>query len=142
MQGITKLAQGRLSAGLIDQLMAAKLSDVPQKWMDDLVAEYKKRRDVIYTHLSKIPGVALSKPEGAFYTMVTLPVDNAENFCKFLLQDFRIDNETVMLAPGNGFYNDKEMGKKQVRVVYVLNGSALNHEFRSWFQNLILDRPE
>jgi aspartate aminotransferase len=121
MQGITKLAQGRLSAGLIDQHMAAKLNEVPASWISEVVSEYKKRRDIIYEGLSTIPGVKLSQPEGAFYTMVTLPVADAEDFCKFLLEDFRVDNATVMLAPGNGFYQNPDDGKTQVRLAYVLN---------------------
>lgn len=125
IQGITKLAQGRLSAGLIEQHMAAKLTEVPASWIQEVVTEYKKRRDIVYSHLSKIPGVKLSIPEGAFYTMVTLPVSDAEDFCKFLLEDFRINNETVMLAPGNGFYQNPEHGKTQVRLAYVLHEADL-----------------
>jgi aspartate aminotransferase len=130
MQGITKLAQGRLSAGLVDQHMAAALTEVSQKWIKDVVKEYKKRRDIIYDSLSKIPGVKLSQPEGAFYSMVTLPVDDAEKFCVFLLEKFRVDNATVMLAPGNGFYQDPKMGKKQVRIAYVLNEADLKESVK------------
>lgn len=125
MQGVIKLAQGRLSAGLIEQHMAAKLTEVPMSWIKQVVVEYKKRRDIVYQHLSKIPGVKLSTPEGAFYTMVTLPVEDAEDFCRFLLEEFRVNNETVMMAPGHGFYQNPDMGKKQVRIAYVLNETDL-----------------
>jgi aspartate aminotransferase len=123
--GIIKLAQGRLSGGLIDQIMAANMTAVPPEWTASVKKEYQKRRDLIYSDLSKIPGVKLTKPEGAFYTMVTLPVDNAEAFCIFLLQKFRINNETVMMAPGAGFYQSPGLGVNQVRLAYVLNETDL-----------------
>lgn len=124
--GIIKLAQGRLSGGLIDQIMAANLLSVPEEWMTTVREEYRKRRDLIFSELPKIPGVRLTKPEGAFYTMVTLPVENAEAFCIFLLEKFRINNETVMLAPGAGFYQSAGLGIDQVRLAYVLNEQDLN----------------
>lgn len=130
MAGLIKLAQGRLSGGLIDQKMAATLKHVPQSWLDKVRIEYKKRRDTVYSEMSKIPGVKLTKPEGAFYTMATLPVDDAEKFCIFLLQKFRVDNETVMLAPGGGFYQTMNAGKNQVRIAYVLNVDDLKKSMR------------
>lgn len=117
---VTKLAQSRLSAGLIDQLMAAKLTKVPYLYTKKVIEEYQRRRDVIYEGLSKIDGVFLTKPEGAFYTMVSLPVKNAERFAIFLLTDFRLNNQTVMLAPGQGFYQTPNGGLNQVRIAYVL----------------------
>lgn len=125
MKGMIKLAQGRLSGGLIDQIMAARMGNVPQQWLTDVREEYRKRRDCIYSGLRQIPGVTLSKPEGAFYTMVTLPVSNAEDFCIFLLETFRLDNRTVMLAPGAGFYQNAAAGVRQVRIAYVLNTADL-----------------
>lgn len=126
IQGILKIAQGRLSGGLIDQVMSAKLTKVPQSYIESVRKEYQKRRDVIYNGLSSVPGVFLTKPEGAFYTMVELPVDNAEKFCIFLLDTFRKNNATVMLAPGSGFYASPKKGINQVRIAYVLNTAALN----------------
>ncbi len=123
--GAVKMAQSRLSAGLIDQLMAAKLTKVSPAYTQKVVTEYQKRRDVIFKGLSKIPGVFLAKPEGAFYTMVNLPVTDAEDFCTFLLKDFRLNNATVMLAPGTGFYSSPGMGQSQVRIAYVLNAEDL-----------------
>ena len=123
--GVIKIAQSRLSAGIIEQIIAAKISELPASYMFDMIAEYKKRRDVLYEELQKIPGVFLTKPEGAFYTMVSLPVEDAEQFCIYLLQEFRIHNETVMLAPGAGFYETTETGKNQVRIAYVLNAGDL-----------------
>lgn len=120
MAATLKMAQGRLSAGLIDQVMATKLTEVPDSYTQAVIKEYQKRRDVIYEGLSKINGVFLAKPEGAFYTMVSLPVKNAEDFAIFLLEKFRLNNETVMLAPGAGFYGTPNQGLNQVRIAYVL----------------------
>ncbi len=125
MAAVLKLAQSRLSAGLIDQLMAAKLLKVSKSYTNQVVKEYQKRRDLIYKGLLSIEGVFLAKPEGAFYTMVSLPVENAEDFAIFLLTTFRLNNETVMLAPGAGFYSSKNQGLNQVRIAYVLNTDDL-----------------
>lgn len=125
IKGITKLAQVRLSGGLIDQEMASHLTEVPDSYIEDVKNEYKKRRDVLYEGLTAIEGVEMSVPEGAFYTMVTLPVENAEEFSIFLLKDLRVDNETVMLAPGAGFYATEGEGKNQVRIAYILNTEDL-----------------
>lgn len=125
IDGCIKLAQGRLSAGLIEQAMATKLTEIPETYTEEVVAQYQKRRDVLYDELKKIPGVKFARPEGAFYTMVDLPVDNAEKFCIFLLEKFRLNNETVMLAPGSGFYQTGGMGDTEVRIAYVLNEDEL-----------------
>ncbi len=125
LKGAIKLAQSRLSAGFIEQVMAAKLTQVKQSYIDAVRIEYQKRRDVLYEGLMKIPGVFLAKPEGAFYSMVSLPVKDAEDFAIFLLKEFRINNETVMLAPGGGFYGTKGKGQDQVRIAYVLNTQDL-----------------
>lgn len=121
MDGILRIAQGRLSAGLIGQVMAAKLTDIKDDYFKKINKEYWTRRDVLYEGLRKIPGVFLAKPEGAFYTIVKLPVKDAEKFCKWLLTDFRYKKATVMLSPAAGFYHNPELGKNQVRIAYVLN---------------------
>jgi len=118
--GSLKFAMSRLSGGLIDQYVGARLVDVPEEYTKNMQTEYKKRRDVMYEALKKIEGVSVSKPEGAFYIMAELPVADAEDFCIYLLEEFRDNNETVMLAPGYGFYLDPEKGKKTVRIAYVL----------------------
>lgn len=120
ISGVIKIAQSRLSAGLVDQIMASKLTSVPTSYTKKVIQEYKKRRDLVYNVLSKIPGIFCKKPEGAFYMMVSLPVKNAEDFAIFLLKKFRLDNETVMLAPGAGFYQNKTISN-EVRIAYVLN---------------------
>ena len=125
MAGVLRIAQGRLSSGIIDQMIASKLTDVSDDWFILTHAEWEKRRDVLYEGLKKIPGVVIPKPEGAFYTIVGLPVNDAEDFCKWLLTDFRDHGETVMVAPAAGFYATKGLGKNEVRIAYVLNTKDL-----------------
>lgn len=130
MEGALRIAQGRLSAGLVDQIMAAKLTSVPPSYFQDVHKEYQKRRDVLYKGLKSIPGVGVPKPEGAFYCIVGLPVKNSEDFCKFLLTDFHLNGETIMLAPAAGFYATEGLGKNEVRVAYVLNVKDLQKSIR------------
>lgn len=123
--GVTKIANSRLSGGLIDQLLAAKLSEVPDSYLQSVHKEYMSRRDLIYKGLKKIPGIEVSKPEGAFYVMVGLPVKDAEAFCLWLLKDFRNNNQTLMLAPAPGFYLTPGKGSNEVRMAYVLDKKLL-----------------
>ncbi len=125
MAGVLRVAQGRLSAGFIDQAVAAKLTEVPSSYLAKVNKEYEKRRDFLYEGLKSIEGVVMPKPEGAFYAIVGFPIDDAEDFCKWLLTDFRHNNETVMLAPAAGFYATPGLGKSQVRIAYVLNVQKL-----------------
>ncbi len=125
LAGVLRMAQGRLSAGLIDQLVASELTEVTDDYLYKVHQEYNKRRDVLYKGLKTIPGVIVPKPEGAFYAIVGLPVDDAEKFCRWLLTDFRDRNETVMFAPASGFYATPGLGTKEVRIAYVLNVKAL-----------------
>lgn len=125
MTGVLRMAQGRLSAGLVDQALAAKLTEVPQSYLNAVKKEYEERRNVLFDGLKTTPGVTVSKPEGAFYTIVGLPVADAEDFCRWLLTDFRDNNETVMLAPAAGFYATPDLGKNEVRIAYVLNTKSL-----------------
>lgn len=125
MKGVVKLAQTRLSAGLIDQEMASVMNEIPDSYIEGVRIEYKKRRDVLYSGLTAVPGIEMAKPEGAFYSMVKLPVENAEDFAIFLLKDFRVNNETVMVAPGSGFYGTPGKGESEIRIAYVLNSDDL-----------------
>lgn len=125
MAGVLRVAQGRLSAGLVDQAAAAQLTKVPDSYFTQVHAEYTKRRDLLYAGLSEIPGVVIPKPEGAFYTIVGLPVKSADHFCEWLLTDFRLENETVMLAPAAGFYASPGKGTNEVRIAYVLGTKKL-----------------
>lgn len=126
LSGVLAVAQGRLSSGYVDQMIAAKLVDVPDSYLEEVHAEYDKRRNVLYEGLKSIPGVVIPKPEGAFYTIVGLPVKNAEDFCKWLLTDFRDNNETFMIAPAAGFYATPGKGTNEVRIAYVLNTTAIS----------------
>jgi aspartate aminotransferase len=126
MAGVLRMAQGRLSSGLIDQIMASKLVDVPQSYTDAVQKEYQMRRDVLFAELAKIDAITLPpKPEGAFYAIVGLPVHDAEEFCTYLLTTFRDHNETIMLAPAGGFYGTHGMGKNEVRIAYVLHCDSI-----------------
>lgn len=121
MSGALRMGQLRLSSGFIEQAMAAKLTEVPPNYISGVQAEYQRRRDTVYSGLKAIPGVVIPHPEGAFYIMVGLPIKDSEHFCSWLLTDFRDRSETVMLAPGPGFYATPELGKNEVRLAYVLN---------------------
>ncbi|MBQ5344777.1 MAG: pyridoxal phosphate-dependent aminotransferase [Acidaminococcaceae bacterium] len=115
-----KLCQARLCAPAVEQVGAAALYDTPASYLDEVNKEYKKRRDTIAAGLAKIPGLVSSQPKGAFYVMVKFPVDDAEKFAIWMLQDFEKDGETVMIAPGNGFYATPGKGIDEARLAYVL----------------------
>ena len=117
----TKIAQARLAAATIEQYAASFLDQVPLSYFTTVKQEYQLRRDTLMAELAKIPGVKFSRPEGAFYLIAELPIDNAEEFCKFLLEEFSEKQETVMLAPAADFYVTPGQGKNQVRIAYVLN---------------------
>ena len=125
MHGVLRIAQGRLSSGLVDQLMASKLTKVEDSYIEGVQKEYEKRRNVLYEELKTIPGLIIPKPEGAFYTIVKLPIDDAEDFAAYLLTTFRDNNETIMIAPATGFYVTVGMGKDEIRIAYVLNIKSL-----------------
>jgi len=115
-----RMAQGRLSPPGLAQFIAVGADDLGDEYTREIVDEYRRRRDVLYEGLRSIPGVELSKPEGAFYCMPRLPVANAEDFCVWLLSEFEHEGATVMLAPASGFYASSH-GVSEVRIAYVLN---------------------
>ncbi len=116
-----KLCQARLCAPTVEQIGSAALYDTPASYLEEVNKEYKKRRDTIAAGLAKIPGLVSSQPKGAFYVMVKFPVDDAEKFAIWMLQDFDVNGETVMIAPGNGFYATPGKGVDEARLAYVLN---------------------
>lgn len=118
---LIKACQGRLCAPILEQVGAAALYTTPVSYLEEVNQEYKNRRDTISTALAKIPGVKASDPKGAFYVMASLPVDDAEKFAIWTLENFDIDGETVMFAPGNGFYSTPGTGVNEARLAYVLN---------------------
>lgn len=125
MAQIMKLCQSRLCVPTLEQVGASKLVDVSPKYMENAFKEYQKRRDIVYEALQEMDGVLCKKPKGAFYMIAKLPVDNAEDFVKWLLTDYDLDGETVMLAPAEGFYATKGLGRNEVRISYVLKEEDL-----------------
>lgn len=119
MQAALKIAQARLSVATLDQIGAAALYDVEPDYFAATREEYRRRRDICYQKLLEIPGVVTCEPQGAFYTMAKLPVDNAEDFQMYLLNEFQEHGETVMFAPGSGFYATEGAGRSEIRIAYV-----------------------
>lgn len=117
---VMKYCQARLSPPLLGQIVAEASIEGTEMYAKECFDEYKARRDFFIKGLNEIPGVYSPKPEGAFYTVVKLPVADTEDFCRWCLTDFRLNGETVMMAPAAGFYSNPELGKNQVRMAYVL----------------------
>lgn len=125
MQAVLKLAQARLSSPQVEQWMAQAAHAMPDDYLPSVLEEYRSRRDVVYEALQAMDGVTCRRPEGAFYTIPELPIDNAEHFAKWLLTDFSHEGETVMVAPAAGFYATPGLGTKQIRIAFVLEVNAL-----------------
>ena len=115
-----KFAQARLSPPGLGQIAAEASIDTPADYFEGVNKEYTARRNYMVEALNKIPGVYCPKPKGAFYTVVKLPVDDADKFAQWLLEDFEYNNQTVMIAPASGFYSTPDSGKNEVRIAYVL----------------------
>jgi aspartate aminotransferase len=120
-----KFAQARLSPPGLAQIMGEAAVDLPDHYFDEPKAEYMARRNLLVQRLNAMPGVFCPNPGGAFYAMAKLPIDDADKFCQWLLEDFSYKNQTVMLAPATGFYGTPGLGKTEVRLAYVLNLEAL-----------------
>jgi aspartate aminotransferase len=120
-----KFAQARLSPPTVDQFAAAAALQTPAPEMRAMIDSYRARRDVIVAGLNQIPGVSCPTPTGAFYLVTDLPVADAEDFCIFMLRDFDLAGETVMMAPAEGFYATPGLGRNQVRIAYVLEPEKL-----------------
>ena len=116
-----KYCQARLSVATLDQTAAAALYSVGPDYFAAVREEYKRRRDTVVEGLQKIPGVICECPHGAFYLMAALPVDDADTFQQWLLEEFEDHGETVMFAPGAGFYQTEGNGRNEIRIAYVLN---------------------
>jgi aspartate aminotransferase len=115
-----RLAQARLSPPGLAQLVALGIPELPADYAQGIVREYQARRDVLFEGLSRLPGVFLRKPEGAFYFIARLPVEDSEDFAAWLLSDFSHEGATVMVAPAPGFYATPGLGRDEVRIAYVL----------------------
>lgn len=120
-EAVMKFCQARLSPPLLGQIVAEASIEGNEEYSADVYEQYVERRKCLVDGLNRIPGVYSPIPMGAFYTMVRLPVDDAEKFCKWCLTDFDYEGETIMMAPGNGFYSTPGMGRDEVRIAYALN---------------------
>lgn len=120
-----KFAQARLSPPTFGQLAGEAALSTPQSYFDEVSTEYVQRRDLLIEGLNKIEGVICPKPKGAFYCIAQLPVDNADKFAQWLLEEFDHEGKTLMVAPAAGFYSTPNTGTNQVRIAYVLNQEAL-----------------
>jgi aspartate aminotransferase len=124
---VLKLCQSRLCVPTLEQEGAIELYKLDESYYEKVRKEYNKRRDVLFEKLREIDGVICHPPKGAFYTIVTLPVEDAEDFVIWLLRDFHYNNKTVMMAPAEGFYATPGLGKNQVRLAYVINEEDLRN---------------
>jgi aspartate aminotransferase len=124
-QSVLKFAQARLCPPTIEQKMALAAYRMGRSYFDPVQKEYQHRRDVLYEGLKDIPGIVIKKPQGAFYYIVRLPIEDSEHFVRWMLTDFHLDNETVMVAPAQGFYSTSGKGTDEVRIAYVLKEEDL-----------------
>ena len=118
---VLKLCQGRLCVPTLEMIGAAELYKTPKSYLEEVNKEYCKRRDTLYEEIMKIPGVVCEKPTGAFYMVVKLPVENAEDFVIFMLKEFRHNGATTMATPAENFYATPGLGRDEVRLAYILN---------------------
>ena len=124
---VMKFCQARLSPPLIGQIAANASLSANSSYMQRSFDEYKSRRDFLIEGLNKIPGVYSPMPQGAFYTLAQLPVEDADKFCSWCLSDFRYEGQTIFMAPASGFYVTPGLGKNEVRIAYVLNKNDLGN---------------
>lgn len=122
---VLKFAQARLCPPTLEQKAALSLYRMGMGYFEPIRDEYQRRRDVLFEGLSEIPGIVMDKPQGAFYIIVQLPIKDSEHFVRWMLTDFRLDNETVMVAPAQGFYSTPGKGTNEVRIAYVLKESDM-----------------
>ena len=123
---VMKFAQARLSPPGLAQILGEAAVDLPAEYFDEPKAEYLRRRNLLVNRLNAMPGVFCPNPGGAFYAIARLPIDDSDKFCQWLLEDFRYNDQTVMLAPATGFYGTAGLGMNEVRLAYVLNMEALD----------------
>lgn len=125
MQTALKFAQARLSPPTYAQIASEAALETPQSYFDDVKKEYEERRNILISELNKLEGVVVAQPQGAFYCIAQLPIDNADTFAQWLLEDFNLNGETVMVAPAAGFYATEGLGTNQIRIAYVLEKEDL-----------------
>ena len=120
-----KFAQARLSPPTFAQIASEAALETPQSYFDDVIKEYKERRNILIENLQQIPGVKVGVPKGAFYCIVELPVENSDHFAQWLLEEFDYKGETIMVAQAAGFYSTNGVGLNQIRIAYVLKKEDL-----------------
>ncbi|WP_445710810.1 pyridoxal phosphate-dependent aminotransferase [Flavobacterium sp.] len=125
MTAAMKFAQARLSPPTYAQIASEAALDTPQSYFDEVITEYKERRDILIAELNKIEGVQVATPKGAFYCIAKLPINDANNFAQWLLETYDLNGETIMVAPAAGFYSSPNVGLDEVRIAYVLKKEAL-----------------
>ena len=126
LERLLKYGQFRLSAPGLGQILAEAAIDIDSSYLENVTAEYDRRRKHLYQRLSAIPGVECYLPEGAFYFFARLPIDQADHFCQWLLESFSHENQTILLSPGSGFYATPGLGENEIRIAYVLNTEDLD----------------
>ena len=130
IQTCLKFALARLSPPTLALIAANHALNSREDYIENVIKEYSKRREVIINELSQIDNIKFSNPMGAFYSIIKLPVENAEDFAKFLLTDFSYKNQSVMLSPASGFYSSENYGKDEVRIAFVLNSEKLKNAIK------------
>lgn len=123
---LLRYAETRLSPPSFGQMLGEAMLETDAAYFETVKNEYQRRRDLLFTRLRQMPGVTCYRPDGAFYVFAKLPVDSGDRFCRWLLEEFSLDNQTVMLAPGSGFYATPGAGRQEVRIAYVLNLADLD----------------
>ena len=132
-----KFAQARLSPPSLAQIASTAALDTGKDYFEKIIEEYNKRRVVLIKGLKDIPGVKVSEPKGAFYCVAELPVDDSEDFAKWLLESYNLNKKTIMIAPAGGFYSTPNTGNNQVRIAYVLNENDLKDSIEILKKGLI-----
>jgi len=125
IQTVIKFAQARLSPPSLALIASEAALDTPQEYFNEVISEYQDRRNILIFELNKIKDLKVSVPKGAFYLIAELPIKDADHFAQWLLEEFSVDNETVMVAPASGFYSTQGAGKNQIRIAYVLKKEDL-----------------
>jgi aspartate aminotransferase len=136
MTAILKFAQARLCPPTVDQMAAAACVDLPYSYTEQILEEYNKRRNIVFNELQKINDVVCVKPRGAFYIIAKLPIEDAEDFIIWLLENYQVDNETVMAAPAEGFYATPGLGRNELRLAYILNEDDLRKAMNIFISGL------
>ncbi len=131
-----KFAQARLCPPTIDQLAANAAIDIEEEYFKGIIQEYDERRNLVFEELQKIDGIICIKPKGAFYIIAKLPINDAEDFAKWMLEEFTYRNETVMFAPAQGFYATPGLGKNEIRLAYILNKNDLQKAMKIFRKGL------